>query len=1130
MTTNPLAYQLAVAAGLRADGDGAAADAVLALSPQEVADILLGTTPPEPAVETFAWRPYRGPEGGQGWQSDTGEIRYQQEQPDASEGGAARDVNDGTGGGSDPWRQDVMPAVDKASRVIGGAMVGGLTGSALAGPLGLAVGTVAGGALGTDTARSILGGIRDLLHRGEEPEAARSQLRDVARRATAGEPEATQAVRADATDQVRAAAGELAKLPPGDPAEVRGGWAQASARMRAGDAAEIGGHVESLATARTPGAIETAFRGIGGVLGRLTGGALRAAFGAIKAFGRWATTSGRPYMVWAAALATGAAVLFSPAVAIGLELIPWQAAFMLAPVATAGAIGVGMVGRSAQARAGKYAVPERFAEWQPYTGPEGGRGWSNGTEVRYQVEMPGGGTDRTSAIDRADIGDDDPVELYTTDGGEVFWTGSHAEAKQFIQEVIREDGAAALDRVVLRRPGEALRVQQPVAPKAKPADQPASVSLPPPSDYKAFRPGEPIEATVYRGEAAGGSGSGMAALGHGRYFGLEPAVAVRFSKPGTVRADTIRLSRPAVVRNDAEMVALKKQAEAATGLDFGRAGNNYIGFLYGDQPVAFTRALQAMGYDGIATTYKEAPGGEQVVVFPPQSFAEWRPYQGPEGGRGWQSDTGEVRYQDAKPDGGGGGQPPKAAAPGEPGAKPDQIENKDKPPKPDATGRGPGGNRAKADPTDWQTPDWQHSPTDRSQTRYVNRYTGKVVYAKEPPKGRTEQQRKAAVETRAARLLEPAKIDPAYVTGAAEATAAVGLTPEAVPALMGGQNGTTVKVTKSLYGNGLYLSLDHPDTTTWSRTVTAQPDGSLEVYNAMFFLRPNAQGDGFGTKAFAGQVAAAVDHGVARIRTTAGRGTLDGVPMNGYATWPRLGYDAPLTDGQRRRLPPGLKGAKTVLDLYDSKEGRDWWKANGETTSMTFDVSPGSKSMAVLNAYLSSKGQPTIGYTAEQAAANKARQADRVAAVKKKGDEELARLRQANLDFAHDRGQVSAHQAGFDHQEIRRAAEANVARVYDPHGTMLGSERLRMSYTFTLNEAGRQRLAERLDSEDGRATAARYDEYARQSGIDPAAVHAEARRIGATDSGILNSTDARYVVRQVYLKAFENLGGNRAAT
>lgn len=145
---NPAAYQLATAAALRADGDDATAAALMALSPDEVAAILLASEPP---ADTFAeWTPYRGPEGGMGWTNGT-EVRYQREKPDD---------DDGTGGGTDPHRQDIKPGIDQAARVLGGATVGGMTGAALAGPLGAVVGGGIGAAVGSDLGRAALGGER----------------------------------------------------------------------------------------------------------------------------------------------------------------------------------------------------------------------------------------------------------------------------------------------------------------------------------------------------------------------------------------------------------------------------------------------------------------------------------------------------------------------------------------------------------------------------------------------------------------------------------------------------------------------------------------------------------------------------------------------------------------------------------------------------------------------------------------------------------------------------------------------------------------------------------------------------------------------------------------------------------
>lgn len=306
-------------------------------------------------VHTFAgWSgPFKGPRGGTYW------LREGAQDVEAN-----RVYGDQPGDGADPARQDIRPAIDTASRVLAGATVGGLTGSALAGPLGAAIGGAAGAALGTDTARTVLGGIRELLNGGEEPEGTADRLADVSRKAQAGDAAATQTIRADTTAQVRELAARLVAEPPADPAEVRQGWRQASADMRPADAAELGGHVGALAAARDEGGIRAAVGGIAGFLGRLAGGALRAAFGAIKAFARWAFDTSKPYLTWAAALATGTAVLFSPAVALGAGLISWQAAFLLAPPATAGWFGAMMIGRHVQKTTGKYGVPraERFAE------------------------------------------------------------------------------------------------------------------------------------------------------------------------------------------------------------------------------------------------------------------------------------------------------------------------------------------------------------------------------------------------------------------------------------------------------------------------------------------------------------------------------------------------------------------------------------------------------------------------------------------------------------------------------------------------------------------------------------------------------------------------------------------------
>jgi hypothetical protein len=78
--------------------------------------------------------------------------------------------------------------------------------------------------------------------------------------------------------------------------------------------------------------------------------------------------------------------------------------------------------------------------------------------------------------------------------------------------------------------------------------------------------------------------------------------------------------------------------------------------------------------------------------------------------------------------------------------------------------------------------------------------------------------------------------------------------------------------------------------------------------------------------------------------------------MNGYITWPKLGYDAPIPAAVKGKLPADLKGSQNISDLMKTKEGTDFWTKHGVTTDMTFDLKPGSASRTHLEKYLKAKG------------------------------------------------------------------------------------------------------------------------------------------------------------------------------
>lgn len=74
--------------------------------------------------------------------------------------------------------------------------------------------------------------------------------------------------------------------------------------------------------------------------------------------------------------------------------------------------------------------------------------------------------------------------------------------------------------------------------------------------------------------------------------------------------------------------------------------------------------------------------------------------------------------------------------------------------------------------------------------------------------------------------------------------------------------------------------------------------------------------------------------------------------FNGYYSWPRFGFDTPLTEETKKLLAGShdREACTSLLDLMscDAK----WWSENGGGCRMTFDLSKGSRSWHTLNAYL----------------------------------------------------------------------------------------------------------------------------------------------------------------------------------
>lgn len=128
--------------------------------------------------------------------------------------------------------------------------------------------------------------------------------------------------------------------------------------------------------------------------------------------------------------------------------------------------------------------------------------------------------------------------------------------------------------------------------------------------------------------------------------------------------------------------------------------------------------------------------------------------------------------------------------------------------------------------------------------------------------------------------------------------------------------------------------------------------GDLVVKNEWFEVDEDMQGQGIGTKVFGRQVEQATKLGASRIETLAAGDKTD--TLNGYYTWARLGYDAPIPSDMN--LPKSLSGANDISDLMKTPEGAKFWKENGSTIDMEFNLKPGSTSQRAFDKYLKKKG------------------------------------------------------------------------------------------------------------------------------------------------------------------------------
>lgn len=132
----------------------------------------------------------------------------------------------------------------------------------------------------------------------------------------------------------------------------------------------------------------------------------------------------------------------------------------------------------------------------------------------------------------------------------------------------------------------------------------------------------------------------------------------------------------------------------------------------------------------------------------------------------------------------------------------------------------------------------------------------------------------------------------------------------------------TMYTTVRVFGEGLKMER----TIEWSKGV---------VTNDEFKIKDESRYKKTGGLIFESQVKMLRAAGFKRIDTYAARSD----EYNGYYTWPRLGYDAPLNSYAQADIlkDTGIK-AETFLELFKTVEGREWWRQRGASVHLSYSL------------------------------------------------------------------------------------------------------------------------------------------------------------------------------------------------
>jgi hypothetical protein len=165
---------------------------------------------------------------------------------------------------------------------------------------------------------------------------------------------------------------------------------------------------------------------------------------------------------------------------------------------------------------------------------------------------------------------------------------------------------------------------------------------------------------------------------------------------------------------------------------------------------------------------------------------------------------------------------------------------------------------------------------------------------------------------------------------------------------VGALDGSELNVT-DIQGD-IYVRITHPWIRNQERTIKKDRDG-IQIQNN-YFIKVGDAPSQVGIRSFAREVFGARALGITRIKTYAAGDRMSS--YNGYYTWARFGYNAPLYPREIAILPEELEGSVDLNDIFN-RGGAEWWKDNGSSREMEFDLRDRSQSMLRLLEYIRNK-------------------------------------------------------------------------------------------------------------------------------------------------------------------------------